>query len=123
MRLRNAHDLLRSANSHDVPTRVTTFCAEIDDVVRRLNHVEIVFDHKQRSAGVDQRTKRREQFIDIVEMQSRCRFVKDIERLRARALQQMRRQLSKTRLDYFVDRKNSACGSDPVAHLLHRGFL
>ena len=53
---------------------------QIDDVVGRLNHIKVVFDHKQRTARFDQRAKCRKQFVDIVKVQAGGRLVKDVKR-------------------------------------------
>ena len=61
-------------------------------MIGSLDHVEIVFDYQQRAARVDQRAKRREQFVDVVEVQTGGRLVEDVERFRAGSLEQVRRE-------------------------------
>src|SRR5688572_7560388 len=90
MRLANTHDLFWRSDTDNIPTRVAAFRTEIDDLVRGLDDVEIMFDHEERTARIDQRTKRREQFVDVVEVQARGWFVEDVERFSAGPLQQVR---------------------------------
>src|SRR6187455_2481688 len=47
VRLGNVHYLLGRARADNVATGVATFGAEIDDVIRGLDDVEIMFDHQQ----------------------------------------------------------------------------
>ena len=63
--------------------------SQVNDVVGSLDYIEIVFNHQQRTTGVNQCPKRSQQFIDIVEMQARSWFVEDIESLRAGAFREM----------------------------------
>jgi hypothetical protein len=80
VRLGDAHDLFRRAHTNNITTGIATFCPEVDDVIGSLDHVEIMFDYQQRTTRVNECTKRREQFVDVVKMKSCGRFVKDLER-------------------------------------------
>ena len=42
---------------HNVSAGVASFGSQINDIVRGLDHVEVMFDHQQRAAGVDQRAE------------------------------------------------------------------
>src|SRR3984957_19416868 len=53
---------------------------EIDDPVRRLDHVEIVLDHDHGVAAVDQPPEHPEQLADVVEMQAGRRLVQHVDR-------------------------------------------
>jgi hypothetical protein len=46
-------------------------------VIGSFNHVEIVFDYQQRAARVNQRSKRGEQLVDVVEVQTGGWLVED----------------------------------------------
>jgi hypothetical protein len=50
-------------------------------VVGGLDNVEIVLDHHNRVALLDQSVEHFQQLADILEMQARGGFVKDVERL------------------------------------------
>src|SRR6266566_9421942 len=94
MRCTNTHDLFGRAGSNQVSTCVSAFWSKIDYIVRGLNHVEIVLNHDERSTGLHQRPKRRQQFVDVVKVQTGSRFVKDVKRFGARAFRKMRGQLN-----------------------------
>jgi hypothetical protein len=69
-------DLSFFATCSGVPTATTspppdtTFRTEIDHMVRRLDHVEIVLDHEQAAAVVNQRAECGEKLVDVVEVQA-----------------------------------------------------
>jgi hypothetical protein len=71
---------------HDLAAAVAAFGAEVDDPVGGLDDVEIVLDHHDRVALVDQLVQHFQQLGDIVEMQARRRFVEDVERAAGGAL-------------------------------------
>ena len=58
---------------------ITAFRAKIDDPVRRLDDIHIMFNHNHCIAGVDQFLQHFQQFGDIVKMQAGCRLIKDID--------------------------------------------
>lgn len=62
-----------------MPTSIATFRSQIDSVVRSLDHIEVVFDNQQRTAGVNQRSKRRQKFVGVVEVQAGGWLVEDVE--------------------------------------------
>ena len=76
-------DLLRRSRSDEAAAVVARFRTEIDDPIRAFDHLEIVLDHDDRVAGVDQALKHLHQQRDIVEMQAGRRLVED-EKLAAR---------------------------------------
>src|SRR5437764_6744721 len=47
-------DLLRCPGRDDAPTFLTAFGTEIDDVIRRFQHIQIVFDDDERVFGFEQ---------------------------------------------------------------------
>jgi hypothetical protein len=59
---------------------VAAFGAEVDDPVGGLDDFEIVLDHDDRVALVDQLVQHFEQLGDVVEMQAGGRLVEDVER-------------------------------------------
>src|SRR6185503_2843972 len=91
------HYLFRSPNANNVPAGVATFCTEIDNMIRCFDHVEVVFDHQQRTTSIDQRTERSQQLVDVVKVQACRRLVEDVERLGSGSLQQVRSELDALR--------------------------
>ena len=59
----------------DLAARVAAFRAEVDDPVGGADHVEVVLDHDQRMAGVDQPAEGLQQLRDVVEVQAGGGFV------------------------------------------------
>ena len=55
-------------------------------MVRRLDHIEVVFDNDNRIARVPQVLKDVEELMDICEVEARCRLIEDIEGLPRRPL-------------------------------------
>jgi hypothetical protein len=60
---------------------MTAFRPEIDDMVNRLDHIEMMLDENHGVAGVDQPVERVEQLLDVGQMQPRGRFVEDVDRV------------------------------------------
>ena len=67
-------------------TAITAFRTDIDDMVSRFDDIQIVFDHNDSIAGVDQFMQHFQQLADIIKMQSRGGFVENIQSLTRRAL-------------------------------------
>ena len=62
---------------YQAATFVSAIGAEVDDPVGTLDDLHIVLDNQYGMTSLDKRVKRVEQFLDVVEMQARRRFVKD----------------------------------------------
>ena len=71
VRVWNTLDLLRRAGSDDFAAGFSTFGAEIDDPVGGTDHVEVVLNHDERVAGLQQLAERAQQLRDVLEVQSR----------------------------------------------------
>ena len=72
---------------------MAAFGAEVDDVVRRFDHVQIVFDHDDRVPVVDQSVQALQQPVDVGEVQAGRGLIKDVEVvLSALQLSQLRGQ-------------------------------
>src|SRR4051812_10218327 len=74
-------DLLRSAGTDDPSTLVAAFGTELDDVISRLDDVEIVLDHDNCVAAVDETVHQMQQLGDVIEVQTGGRLVEDVQRL------------------------------------------
>ena len=91
-------DLLRRPGRHHHPAAFAAFRAEIDDVVRGLDHVEIVLDDEQRVARLEQLPERGQQLRDVVEVQAGRRLIENVEQPFAAMRRQMRGNLDPLRL-------------------------
>ena len=74
-------DIFRRAFGDDRAARAAGFRAQVDDPVGRLDDVEIVLDHDDRVAQIDQAIEDIEQFADVVEVQAGGRLVEDVDGL------------------------------------------
>ncbi len=54
MRMQVSRNLLRRALRHNAPAALAALRSHIDYPIRRLDHIEVVLDHDQRPAAVDQ---------------------------------------------------------------------
>ncbi len=93
VRLRIGRQLRRRAHADDRAAALAALGAEVDEPVRRLDHVEVVFDHHDRVALVAQPVEHLEQLRDIVEMQAGGGLIQDVERLTRRALGELASEL------------------------------
>ena len=60
-------------------TLVATVGTKVDDVVGTLNDIEVMFNDQYTMSTVNKRVESVKQTLDVVEMQTRCRLVKDEE--------------------------------------------
>ena len=72
-------DLFRCARRDDPPAAGSALRSQIDHVVGRLDHVEIVLDDDDRVALIDQLHQDVEQLARVFEMQTGRRFVQDVK--------------------------------------------
>ena len=73
--------------------RPAPFGTDVDQVVGHLDDVEVVLDDNHRIAAVHELVQHVEQQADILEMESRRRFVEDIERTARIAFRKLRGEL------------------------------
>src|SRR6202008_2764970 len=59
---------------------------KVNDPIGGLDHFEIVLNHQNGAARIDQSTKGGEQFTDIVEVQSGGGLIEDVKRTNAAAV-------------------------------------
>src|ERR1700682_2240937 len=93
-----AHDLLRSSDGDDLTALVPTLWAQVDDVIRGLEDVEVVLDDDHRVAGIDEPVQDVEQPLDVGEVQTGGRLVEDVESLPRITPAELFRQLDPLRL-------------------------
>jgi hypothetical protein len=73
-------NLFGSSNGDDPATTISAFGTKIDDVIHRLDDIQIVFDYEHRIPGVGQSLQYAEQAAHIFEMQASRRLIQDVER-------------------------------------------
>src|SRR3989449_10109194 len=71
---------------------------EVDDVVRRLDDVEVVLDDEDRVASIHEAIEHAEELLDVVEVEPRRRFVHDVEHVARRARAELGGDLEPLRL-------------------------
>ena len=69
--------LIRCALEDDCSTLTTRFGAEVNNVVGALDNLHIVLHDNYRMTGSNQRIKRLEKAVNVVDVQSRSRLVED----------------------------------------------
>ena len=74
-------DVLGRAGGDDVAALVAGLGAQVDHPVGRLDHVEVVLDHHDRVAQIDQPVEHVEQLGQVVEVQAGGRLVEQVERV------------------------------------------
>src|SRR5687767_14452763 len=77
-----ALDLGRKALANDLSARVAAFRAEVDEPVRRADDVEVVLDHDNRMARIEELAECAQQLRDVVEVEAGGRLVEEEELLR-----------------------------------------
>src|SRR5215469_15435901 len=97
MRLRIPRHLLGRSSRDHPPSFLTTLGPQVDQPVRRLDHVQIVLDDQHGRSAVEQLTKRREQLLDVVEVQACRRLVEYVKNPGVFLSREMRRQLQALR--------------------------
>src|SRR5690625_2206347 len=90
--------LLGRALGHDGAAAHPAVRTEVDYPVGRLDDVDVVLDHDEAVAAVDQPVQHVQQLADVLEVQARRRFVQDVERLAGRTLAELARELHPLRL-------------------------
>src|SRR5437016_14548930 len=98
MRRGTRGDVLRCTASHDGAAFVAALGPEVDDPVGALDDLEVVLDDEQRMAALDELTERRDQLVDVVQVQAGRRLVEDEERVRLAVAAEVGRELDALRL-------------------------
>ena len=73
--------LLGRSLGDDLAAAVAAFGTEVDNPVGRLDDIEIVLDHNDRVAQIDETIENAEQLADVVEVQTRRRLIEDVNGL------------------------------------------
>ena len=74
-------DLLRRSPGNHRAALVTAFRPDINQIIRRLNHIQVMFNDNDRIAAVRQSAQNLDQLMDIGKMQSRRRLIQNVDRL------------------------------------------
>ncbi len=80
MAFRDLGDLFGGACRHHTAPAIAAFGPDVDDVVGGFHHVEVVFDHHDRIALIDQFMQHFQQLAHIFEMQAGGGFIQNIQR-------------------------------------------
>ena len=115
--------LFGRARGDDPAAAGAPFGPEVDHVVGRLDHVEVVLDDDDRVALVDELVQHVEQLARVLEMQAGRRLVEDVERAAGAALRQLLRQLHALRLAARQRRRRLAELDVAEADVLQRAQL
>src|SRR5205085_3316089 len=81
VRVRRQGQALGRPLGNHVSASVAALGTEVDYLVGRLQHVQVVLDHDHRVAVVDEPVQHRQQSLDVGVMESGGRLVQDVERL------------------------------------------
>src|ERR1700761_4256143 len=92
------YQLFRSAFEKDPSTPIATLGTQIDDMIRDLDDIQIMFDHEHRISPVHQLVQYIQQMPDIFEVETRRRLIENIKGLTRILLPQLRTQLYPLRL-------------------------
>ena len=80
MALRGLHHELGSADRNNLPAGVPGFGSKVNDPIRRLDNIEVVFDDDNRVTGIDESLKDFKKHSHIFKMKTGRRLIKKEER-------------------------------------------
>ena len=86
------HFFRRSLGNHRTAL-VSAFRTDIDQVVGRLNHIQVMFNNDNGIAPVRQSAQNLDQLVDIGKMEASRRLIQNVDRLSGTPLAQLRGQL------------------------------
>ncbi len=69
----------RGAGGHNMPAPVAALGPQVNEIIRGLDDLQVVFDDDHRVAGFHQAVQYLEKLVDVSQVQARGRFVQDIE--------------------------------------------
>jgi hypothetical protein len=91
-------DLLRRAFGDDLAALDAALRPQVEDPVGGLDDVEIMLDHDDGVALLDERVEDFEEFADVLEMQAGGGLVEDVQRVAGRAAREFLGELDALRL-------------------------
>ena len=112
--------VFRSALGDDLAARTAGFGTQVDDPVGRFDDVEIVFDHDDGVAQIDQPIEHVEQLANIIKMQSSCRLIENVNGLAGVGTRQLGGQLDALGLAAGQRRSGLAQSEIAEAHVFQR---
>ena len=74
-------DLLRGAGGHDGTAAAAALRAEVNDIIRALDDIEVMLDHDDRVACIDQLIQHLDKAVNIRHMQTSGGLVQNIDGL------------------------------------------
>src|SRR6185436_17988949 len=83
---------------HDLTTSIATLRPEINDPIRILDDIEIMFDHDHGIAGSDKPIEYVEQPLHVGKMKPGRRFIQDVHRATGWTFRQFAREFDSLRL-------------------------
>src|SRR6185503_2227052 len=98
MRTAHASNFFRGTGSDYATPMFPTFGSEIDDVVRALDDVEIVFDYQDRVSERDQALQHIQQFVHVGEVKPGRGLIENIDSSSGRSLRQFLGEFDSLRL-------------------------
>src|SRR5690606_8055705 len=96
--LRDARDVLGSALRDHAATAAAALRSEVDHPVSALDDVEVVLDHDDGVALLDERLEHPQELADVLEVQPRRGLVEDVDRATRGSPLQLRGELDALRL-------------------------
>lgn len=88
MALRLFYQFLGSSLGNHLTPIFSTFGSNVNDVVHGFDNIQIVFDDQYRIAFIYQFVEHQQQNADVLKMQSRGRFVQNVEGIPCIALRE-----------------------------------
>lgn len=81
MRTFDQGHIFRRALGNDLAAALSALRTKVDDPVSGFNHIQVVLNYHHRIAVIAQAMQNRKQLLDIVKMQTRGRFIQNIQGL------------------------------------------
>lgn len=78
-------DRLRGAGDDQASALMPALWAKVENPIRAFDHIQVMFDHQNRMASVDEAVETIEQALDIGEVQASRRLIQDIQVMTAAA--------------------------------------
>jgi hypothetical protein len=92
------HHIFRSPLRHETASPLAPFRPEIDDVIRRLDNVEVVLDDHDRIAVIHELVQDVEQLVSVIEVQPGRWLVEDVKSAAGPAARELLGELHALRL-------------------------